>query len=169
MIDHGSNPLMTETGDSRHLSHTRCAATFRSLYQQYCNGHFHKGLYGPFTIPICGTVNQDHYPERAGSYTRHACVPKSVFPRFKGSHAMRKCSLEGGLRVVSTLLRNRLGSRGIPRISRSSCTGQMRRKRSYCHTFRATSDVSTLLDCSRSNVTERYRCRSLMQNNVNAV
>lgn len=53
----------------------------------------------PFTTPICGTVNPgSSLLERAGFEQVHggtACrgtlvLRSGVFPRFKGSHAMRK-------------------------------------------------------------------------------
>ena len=71
-----------------------------------------------FAVPLTRIITPN---ERVRIRAARLCSDARVFPRFKGSRAMRKRALEGGLRVVSTLLRNRFGSWSIPRLLRRFC------------------------------------------------
>lgn len=84
------------------------AANYASVYvDNFATKHSREGLRGSFTTPICGTVNRDHYLEPALLVRLTECSEAPFSPCFKDSHAMRKCTFEGGLHVVSTLLRAR--------------------------------------------------------------
>lgn len=91
--------FFSDARDAPYASDSRCdiASVTPTISRSY------KGFRRSFVTPICGTVKpRSLFGESALRTSRR--VPKRLFPCFKDSHAMRKCTLEGGLHVVSTLL-----------------------------------------------------------------
>jgi len=76
----------------------------RQYAARYRQEHSHKGLcYTNFAVPLTAIVTR--------SLRFGVSIPKRLFPCSKDSRAMRKRTLEGGLHVVSTVLRGRFHSR----------------------------------------------------------
>lgn len=83
------------------------AASYALLYvDNFANNILAKDSVGPllhqFAVPLTAFITRS----LRFSYVS-LNVPMRLFPRALDSHAMRKCTLEGGLHVVSTLLRAR--------------------------------------------------------------